>query len=127
MTAPKAAKPATASTVNGLHDVDQLVPQIDSEANSNSESAQISNVASAPSFALNSHERVCVEIGEYNGRKIVDVRRWFCAKDGTMQRSRKGVAMSLRHLPALVDLLNTALAEAKAGGLLENADAGGGK
>ena len=59
---------------------------------------------------INAREFLRVELR----RAVVDIRRWRRTPDGTAQPTGKGFAISVRHLPAIVDLLSAALAEAPA-------------
>ena len=70
-------------------------------------------------FERNAREVVRVSIGEFRGRKTIDVRTWY--RDGTtLKPGRSGITMALVHLPALADGLQLALIRAEAGGLIDD-------
>lgn len=67
-------------------------------------------------------EIVRVTIDRYNVRQIINIWVWF--RDGDkVKPSKSGIALALKHLPALADSLAKALAEAAALGLLEDGGA----
>ena len=51
-------------------------------------------------FRKNSKSKVTIELGEFNGREIIDVRVWFLlpGTDNEWKRTKKGIAMDIRHL-----------------------------
>jgi hypothetical protein len=75
----------------------------------------------------NDRETVRVTLDEYNGRPVVGARLWFRGEDGNMRPGKTGLAIGVRHLPALARALDQALAIATEQGLLteggRNADA----
>jgi hypothetical protein len=72
-------------------------------------------VSAAPTIIAewpkNERETVRVALDEFNGHSTVNARLWFRAADGEM-RPGKGLAIGIRHLPALAAALNEALAVA---------------
>lgn len=69
-------------------------------------------------FERNSREVLRVSLDQYRGRDTLDIRIWF--RDGAeLKPGRKGLTMSVVHLPALAEGLQLALARAKAEGLIE--------
>ncbi|MBN9454285.1 MAG: transcriptional coactivator p15/PC4 family protein [Bosea sp.] len=66
----------------------------------------------------NERETVRVALDEFNGHPVVNARLWFRADDGSMRPGKAGLAIGVRHLPALAKALNQALAIATAQGLL---------
>lgn len=70
----------------------------------------------------NDRENVRVALDEFNGYSTVNARLWFRAADGEM-RPGKGLAIGIRHLPALAVALNEALAVAIERGLIEGGSA----
>jgi Transcriptional Coactivator p15 (PC4) len=63
---------------------------------------------------INTHEFVRVELRQQKTRAVVDVRRWLTQLDGTTRPTQKGFAISVNHLPAIIDLLSAALAKVTA-------------
>ncbi len=74
----------------------------------------------AGEFRRNSRETVRVQITEYHGRAIVNLRCWFTDGGGELKPGRDGLALSVSHLPALADAVAKALAEAQRRGLLSD-------
>jgi hypothetical protein len=72
----------------------------------------------AEEFSLNRREVVRVELSEVNNSVIVNLRRWV-RRDGEPARATKrGLVCDVKHLPGLARLLNEALRQAQAEGLL---------
>ena len=69
---------------------------------------------------INTREFVRAEILQTRTRTVMDVRRWRRLPDGSTQPTGKGVALAARHLPALKHLIDAALAEGQAKGLLND-------
>jgi hypothetical protein len=59
-------------------------------------------------------EAVIVQLREFNGRVLIDARVSFTNKEGKLQPTGKGLALSIRRLPDLADAINKALVKAKA-------------
>lgn len=66
----------------------------------------------------NDRENVRVSLDEFNGHRIVSARLWFKGDDGNMRPGKTGLAIGVRHLPALAKALNQALVIATEQGLL---------
>lgn len=66
----------------------------------------------------NDRENVRVALDEFNGHPVVSARLWFRADDGSMRPGKSGLAIGVRHLPALAKALNDALALATDKGLV---------
>lgn len=64
-------------------------------------------------------EAVFVQLREFEGRALVDVRKHFTAKDGTMQPTKKGLSIVVARLPELAAALTKAAAKAVELGLLD--------
>jgi hypothetical protein len=65
-------------------------------------------------FPINKREVLRVELLiESNGRSTIDIRRWNDKAPG-----KHGLAFGIRHLPSAAALLNQALGQARAAGLL---------
>jgi Transcriptional Coactivator p15 (PC4) len=72
----------------------------------------------------NSREVIRVALDRYNGRHTVNCRIWYRDRDDdTLRPGKAGIALGVKHLPALADALGKALARAHQLGLLE--DGGG--
>jgi hypothetical protein len=68
----------------------------------------------------NGREVLRIRLDTYQGRAVIDCRSWYAGSDGTLKPGRGGLTVSIRHLPALAESIATALATAKAEGLLES-------
>lgn len=64
-------------------------------------------------------EAVRVQIREYEGRRLIDLRRFFTGKDGKLRPSHKGIALSIKKLPDLAKGINKALSAAHDLGLID--------
>jgi hypothetical protein len=64
-------------------------------------------------------EAIFVQLREFEGRALVDVRKHFTAPDGTMQPTRKGLSIVVARLPDLAAALAKALAKAVELGLVD--------
>jgi hypothetical protein len=70
-------------------------------------------------FRINGREYIRAELClEVSGDYSISLRRWIKADDGTSEPTKKGLACSIKHLPAIVGLMNKALQKARAIGLL---------
>jgi hypothetical protein len=63
-------------------------------------------------------ESVRVQLREYEGRALIDVRKHFTDKTGKLQATKKGLALMVARLPELAAAINEALAKAHALGLI---------
>src|SRR5882757_9631251 len=68
--------------------------------------------------SLNSRDVLRVAFDEYEGRRVIDARKFYKRQDGTLAPTRKGLTLSIDRLPALAELITAALARARADGLL---------
>ncbi|HTC04899.1 MAG TPA: transcriptional coactivator p15/PC4 family protein [Xanthobacteraceae bacterium] len=64
-------------------------------------------------------ESVRVQLREYEGHPLVDVRKHFTNGEGKLQATKKGLSLSLHRLPELAAAINRALAKAQELGLVE--------
>ena len=64
-------------------------------------------------ISKNRREAGRLSLSEFQGRPVVDLRTWFLAPDGEWRPSPKGLALGVRHLPALADAFAKALREAQ--------------
>jgi Transcriptional Coactivator p15 (PC4) len=67
---------------------------------------------------LNSRDVLRVAFDEYEGRRVIDARKFYKKEDGSLAPTRKGLTLSIDRLPALAELITAALARARADGLL---------
>jgi hypothetical protein len=61
---------------------------------------------------------VVVQLKQFEGVVFADARQFVTASDGISRPTKKGLAISLRHLSELIALLGKALTEAHALGLI---------
>ena len=54
------------------------------------------------SFPKNAEEEVKLSIREYKGRRYLDLRIWYLAKEGEYHPTKKGVTLGLEFLPEVV-------------------------
>ena len=73
----------------------------------------------------NRAEHVRVDLSEYKGHSLINVRIWQTGSDGIDRPTAKGIAMSVRKLPQLASALTKAEAKAIELGLLQGDDDGG--
>lgn len=81
-------------------------------------SASLTIVAEWPK---NDRENVRVALDEFNGHPVVSARLWFKGEDGNLRPGKTGIAIGVRHLPALARALNQALDIATKQGLIGEA------
>jgi len=68
-------------------------------------------------WPINTREKIRVRLDVYQGRDIIDLRRWY--SDGTLDhKPGRGLTISVKHLPALAAAVTAALSQAEAAGLL---------
>ena len=63
-------------------------------------------------WQINAREILRVRLDVYKGRNIIDIRRWFSTGGGEHQPGRAGLTIDVRHLPALAQPVQRALADA---------------
>jgi hypothetical protein len=63
-------------------------------------------------------EAIRVQLSEFKGRALLDVRKYYTAKDGTMQPTKKGFAIAVTRLPELASGISKALTKAQGLGLI---------
>ena len=63
---------------------------------------------------------VIVAIKEFEGVIFADARQFYTGADGISRPTKKGIAITLRRLPELVELLDKAIAKVRELGLLES-------
>jgi hypothetical protein len=69
-------------------------------------------------WTINARERMRVRLDTYQGRDVIDLRRWF-STGGDEYRPGRGLTISVRHLPDLANAMQRALADAIKIGLLD--------
>ena len=57
-------------------------------------------------------ESICVQLRDYQGQALIDVRRYYTGAEGRLLPTAKGIAVSVRRLPELAAAI--AKAERKA-------------
>jgi len=67
---------------------------------------------------LNSRDVLRVALDEFEGRRVVDVRKFYKRQDDELRPTKKGLTVAIERLPALAALITTALDRARADGLL---------
>jgi hypothetical protein len=75
----------------------------------------------------NHTEHVRVELSEYEGHPLINVRIWQTGSDGVDRPTVKGIAMAIRKLPELASALAKAETTAIELGLLQGASDDGGQ
>jgi hypothetical protein len=65
-------------------------------------------------------ESIRVELREFQGRVLLDVRLHYSAADGTLRPTNKGIAVSIHNLPELTAAIGKALLKARQLGLVED-------
>jgi hypothetical protein len=69
-------------------------------------------------FQINARESLRAELRRHKTRVTLDLRRWFKPPEGAARPTGRGFAISLRHVLAIQALLGAAIAQAVAGGFL---------
>jgi hypothetical protein len=67
----------------------------------------------------NRSEHVRVEISEYQGHRLINIRVWQTGSDGIDRPTTKGIALSVRKLPELAEAIGKAHLKARELGLLD--------
>jgi hypothetical protein len=75
-------------------------------------------------WPLNRREHLRVTLQRYRGVDLVGVRKWFFGDDDSLRPGKNGITVNIKHLPQLADAITKALAEARARGLVADADEG---
>jgi hypothetical protein len=66
----------------------------------------------------NATEEVRVALNEFHGSSLIDLRVFADLGDGERRPTKKGVALNVRALPELIEVLQRAEAEARRRGLI---------
>jgi hypothetical protein len=64
-------------------------------------------------------ESVRVQLSEFEGRVLVDVRRHYTDKEGKLRPTRKGISIAVTRLTELAGAINQAVAKARELGLID--------
>ena len=67
-------------------------------------------------------ESVRIQLRDYEGQALVDVRRYYTGAEGRLLPTGKGVAISVRKLPDLAAAITKAERKARELGLLNNTE-----
>jgi hypothetical protein len=70
-------------------------------------------------WPLNGRERLRVTLELYRGVWLINLRKWFEADDGGLRPSKRGIAVSIRHLPQLAEAITHAVSIARHRGMIE--------
>ena len=65
-------------------------------------------------------KHVRIELSEYEGHPLINVRIWKTGSDGIDRPTVAGIALAIRKLPELADGINKALRKARELGLLDD-------
>jgi hypothetical protein len=63
-------------------------------------------------------EAVVVQLREFEGQALIDLRRYYTRHDGKMAPTKKGLSTTIRRLPELALAIAKALTTARERGLL---------
>ncbi len=74
---------------------------------------------------INQYECLRVELRQHRTHATIDVRRWRESPDGDLRATERGFALALRHLRAIKALIDAAVVQAQAVGLLDDRVNGG--
>lgn len=66
----------------------------------------------------NKREAIHVQLDEFNGRQIFNVRVFYDAEDGSVRPGKAGIAFTVTKLPEFAEAVQRALAEAQRQGLV---------
>jgi hypothetical protein len=64
-------------------------------------------------WANRSGESVRVQLREYEGQPLLDVRKYFTDSDGKLQPTKKGISIAIARLPDLASAINRAVDKAR--------------
>jgi len=54
----------------------------------------------------NAHNPIVFELSEYKGRRLLDIRKWYKNKNGDLQRTQKGIALTAASYEILTRVLS---------------------
>ena len=63
-------------------------------------------------------ESIRVQLREFEGRAVIDVRRYYTTKEGQLWPTKKGICLAVVRLPELASGIGKALAKARELGLI---------
>ncbi len=79
----------------------------------------------AGEWPRNNREDVRVRLDLFKDKVIVDCRTWWRDAEGELRPGKGGLTLAVRHLPALTEALQVALAYAGGSGLLDGPNTSG--
>jgi hypothetical protein len=71
----------------------------------------------------NKRESIRVQLCEFQGRPVIDIRTWFDPGTGELKPGRIGITLGVKHLAPLADALVAAYDHATRAGLVSEGDA----
>ena len=71
------------------------------------------------SIEKNAREEIRISLSEFNGYDLANIRVFYRTDDGDMRPGKAGLAVRLEKLPAVIEALQQAEAEARRLGLVE--------
>ena len=77
-------------------------------------------IVAAEFWANRRGESVRVQLREFEGAALVDVRKHYTNAQGQLAPTKKGLSIAVRKLPELAAAINKALAKAKQLGLVDD-------
>ena len=80
----------------------------------------MSSQSALATIRKNALEEIRVGLSEFNGHDLLNIRIWTEPRNGGAERipTKAGICCNVRLLPELIDALQKAEAQARAGGLL---------
>jgi len=66
-------------------------------------------------FKKNANETVIVKLTEFKGKRLIDIRAYYAAKNGELRPTPKGVSLRRDLLPEMKEAIDKALAAWKKG------------
>jgi len=69
-------------------------------------------------WAKNAKESIRVHLDIYQGTPVFSARTYYAAVDGSWKPTRKGLTLSVQHLPALLEAVSNAEHQARSTGLI---------
>jgi Transcriptional Coactivator p15 (PC4) len=99
-----------------MSNIDDKVHQHNREPSPGADATQVWSAE----FQINAREILRAELRRHKTRVTLDLRRWFKPPDGAAQPTGRGLAISVKHLPAIAKLIDAALAQASVAGLLSH-------
>jgi hypothetical protein len=70
-------------------------------------------------FQANSRETARVSLEHFKGHDLVRLGKWYRDEHDVLRPGKGGIAVNVRHLPRLVELMSAALEQAREFGLID--------